>query len=380
MSRRDYYEVLGVGREAGEGEIKKAYRKLAFENHPDRNPGDQAAEQRFKEATEAYEVLRDPQKRAHYDRFGHAAPEGGPAGGGVDFSGFDLADALRAFMRDFGGEGSLDDLFGGGRGRGAGPRRGDDLQVRLKLTLEEVAGGVEKKIRVRHLRACGDCEGRGGSGETPCVQCAGRGQVRQVQQSFFGQFVNIAPCPRCHGEGRTMKERCRTCDGEGRVSESETIAVKVPAGVATGNFIPLRGMGDAGPRGGPAGDLIVLIEEKPHPVFDRDGDDLRVDVPLSFATAALGGRVEVPLLDGGTAGADVPAGTPTGRVVRLRGKGLPGLRGGHGDLLARLIVWVPTRLSAAERRQLEELGRGAGLQPPRADKSLFERVRDAFTG
>lgn len=378
MAQRDFYEVLGVSREAGDDEIKKAYRKIAFENHPDRNPGDKAAEQRFKEATEAYEVLRDAQKRAQYDRFGHVGAGGGPAAGGYDFSGFDLADALRAFMRDFGGEGGFEDLFGG-RGRSAGPRRGDDLQVRLKLGLEEIATGVEKKIRVKHERPCTVCGGRGGQGESTCTQCDGRGQVRHVQQSFFGQFVNIAVCPRCHGEGRIVREPCRECRGDGRVAETETIAVKVPAGVATGNFIPLRGMGDVGPRGGPAGDLIVLIEEKPHPVFDRDGDDLRLDLPIGFATAALGGKVEVPTLDG-TAAVDVSPGTQNGRVVRVRGKGLPGLRGGRGDLLARLVVWVPTKLSAAERRQLEELGRGEGLKPPRPGKSLFERVKDAFAG
>jgi molecular chaperone DnaJ len=379
MARRDLYELLGVPRDAGDDEIKKAYRKIAFESHPDRNPGDKAAEQRFKDATEAYEVLRDPQKRGQYDRFGHAGVEGAPAAEGYDFSGFDLADALRTFMRDFGGEGNFEDLFGG-RGRAAGPRRGDDLQVRLKLGLEEIATGVEKKIRVKHLRACKVCGGRGGSGESTCAQCEGRGQVRHVQQSFFGQFVNIATCPRCRGEGRIMREPCRECEGEGRSSETETIAVKVPAGVSNGNFIPLRGMGDVGPRGGPAGDLIVLIEEKPHPLFDRDGDDLRLDVPISFATAALGGKVELPTLDGTPAIVEVAAGTQTGRIVRVRGKGLPGLRGGHGDVLARLIVWVPAKLSAAERRQLEELGRGEGMKPPRPGRSLFERVKDAFAG
>ncbi|MGH7731651.1 MAG: molecular chaperone DnaJ [Candidatus Eiseniibacteriota bacterium] len=378
MARRDFYDVLGLSREAREDEIKKAYRKIAFDSHPDRNPGDKTAEQRFKDATEAYEVLHDPQKRAQYDRFGHAGAEGMPPSAGFDFSGFDLADALRAFMRDFGGDGGLDDLLGG-RGR-AGPRRGDDLQVRLKLTLEEVATGVEKKIKVRHQRACKACDGKGGRGETQCGQCAGRGQVRHVQQSFFGQFVNITTCPRCHGEGRTMKERCRECDGDGRVSETETIAVKVPPGVASGNFIPLRGMGDVGPRGGPAGDLIVLIEEKPHPVFDRDGVHLTLDCPLGFVTAALGGPIEIPTLSGPPATAEVPAGTQTGRVIRVRGRGLPGLRGGQGDLLARLVVWVPTRLSATERRKLEELGQSEGLKPPRPEKSLFERMKDAFAG
>jgi molecular chaperone DnaJ len=381
MAKRDLYEVLGVPRDVDEDAIKKAYRKIAFESHPDRNPGDKVAEQRFKDATEAYEVLRDAQKRAAYDRFGHAGVEGAPGGGATDFSGFDLADALRAFMRDFGGDGGggFEELFGGG-GRAGGPRRGDDLQVRLKLGLEEIATGVEKKIRVKHLRACKTCGGKGGRGESVCTQCKGSGQVRQVQQSFFGQFVNIATCPRCHGEGQIMREPCRDCGGDGRASERDTIAVKVPAGVSTGNFIPLRGMGDVGPRGGPAGDLIVLIEEKPHPVFDREGDNLRLDVPISFAIATLGGKMEIPTLDGGTTTIEIVAGTQSGRILRVRGKGLPGLRGGHGDLLARLIVWVPSKLSPAERRQLEELGRGEGLKPPRPGKSLFERVKDAFAG
>jgi molecular chaperone DnaJ len=358
MPKRDYYEVLGVPRGAGEDEVKKAYRKIAFESHPDRNPGDRQAEQRFKEASEAYEVLRDPERRARYD----------------------LADALRAFMRDFGGDlGGFEELFGGGRG-GARVRRGNELQVRVRLTLEEVATGVEKKIRVKHLRPCAACGGRGGTGESACAQCNGRGQVRRVQQSVFGQFVNVSACPQCGGEGRTVKERCRECGGEGRAPVTETIAVRVPAGVAGGNFIPLRGMGDAGPRGGPAGDLVVIIEEKPHAVFDREGDDLRVDMPVSFPVAALGGKVEVPLVDGGRATLNVSAGTPSGHVVRMRGKGLPSLRGGTGDLLARLVVWVPDRVSGETRRLLEQLGRADGVQPPGPSKSLFERVKDALGG
>ncbi len=381
MAKRDYYEVLGVPRGAGEDELKKAYRRIAFESHPDRNPGDRGAEQRFKEASEAYEVLRDPQKRARYDQFGHAGAAGaGPQG--FDFSGFDLADALRAFMRDFGGDlGGFEELFGGGRGRGgARVQSGDDLQVRVRLGLEEVATGVEKKIRVKHLRPCETCRGRGGTGESTCPQCNGHGQVRRVQQSIFGQFVNVSTCPQCGGEGRTVRERCRECGGEGRLSVTETIAVQVPAGVASGNFIPLRGMGDVGPRGGPAGDLVVLIEEKPHAIFDREGDDLHVDMPVSFPVAALGGKVEVPLVDGGRATVNVPAGTPSGHVTRLRGKGLPSLRGGTGDLLVRLVVWVPTRLSSEERRLLEQLGRTEGAKPPGPSKSLFERVKDALGG
>jgi molecular chaperone DnaJ len=381
VAHRDYYEVLGVEKGASEDEIKRAYRKVAFESHPDRNPNDKSAEARFKEATEAYEVLRDADKRERYDRFGHAGVGGGAAGA-PDFSGFDLADALRAFMRDFGGDmGGFEDLFGGaGRPARAGPRRGDDLQLRLKLTLEEVASGVEKKIRVKHQTRCATCDGRGGKGDTVCPQCQGRGQVRRVQQTFFGQFVNVSPCSRCHGEGRIVQDRCATCGGDGRVSTTETIAVKVPPGVAEGNFIPLRGMGDAGPRGGPSGDLIVWIEEKDHPVFDRHGNDLSVDLPVGFPTLTLGGRVEVPTLEGEPASLDVPAGTPTGSVLRLRQHGLPSLRGGKGDLLVRLMVWVPSKVSAAERKLLDELGRSPGLKPPRPGKTLFERVKDAFAG
>ncbi len=382
MSKRDYYEVLGVQRGATEEEIKKAYRRIAMQYHPDRNPGDKSAEAKFKEATEAYEVLRDPEKRARYDQFGHAGmggAAGGPGPGGYDFSGFDLADALRAFMRDFGGgAGGFEDLFGGGEARG--PGRGDDLQVRLPLTLEEVASGVEKKIRVKHLKRCATCDGRGGKGERTCSQCQGRGQVRRVQQTMFGQFVNVTACPRCEGEGHIVSERCAACGGDGRVSETETVSVKVPPGVASGNYIPLRGLGDAGRRGGPAGDLIVLIEEKEHEVFERHGDDLVMDLPVSFATLALGGKVEVTLLGGGTQSVDVSAGTASGHGVRLRGKGLPGLRGGRGDLLVRLMVWVPAKLTGAERKLLEELRKGEGLKAPRPSRTLFERVKGAFGG
>ena len=377
MARRDYYEVLGVPRGAGDEEIKKAYRKVAMQWHPDRNPGNADAEAKFKEATEAYEVLRDADKRARYDQYGHAGVSG-PAAGGGGYGGFDMADALRAFMRDFGGDGAFADLFGGGGGGAAGPARGDDLQVRLPLTLEEIAAGVEKKIRVKHLKRCATCGGRGGKGETRCPQCQGRGQVRRVQQTMFGQFVNVSTCPRCDGEGTTVSDPCRACGGDGRSSETETVAVKVPAGVAHGNYIPLRGLGDAGARGGPAGDLVVLIEEKEHELFDRHGNDLALELPVSFAVLALGGRVEVPLLGGGTHALDVPGGTPSGHVARLRGKGLPGLRGGRGDLLARLLVWVPGRLSGAEKKLLEELRHAEGLRPPRPGRSVFERTRNAF--
>jgi len=380
MAKRDYYEVLGVARGATEDEIKKAYRKVAMQWHPDRNPGDATAEAKFKEATEAYEVLRDAQQRARYDQFGHAAAGGfgGGAGGAEAFGGFDLADALRAFMRDFGGDGSFEDLFGGSRSRG--PSRGDDLQVRLPLTLEEIATGVEKKIRVKHLKRCETCRGRGGQGESSCPQCKGRGQVRRVQQTMFGQFVNVSACPRCEGEGSIVAEPCGTCGGDGRISDTETVAVKVPAGVASGNYIPLRGLGDAGVRGGPSGDLVVLIEEKEHELFERHGDHLGLDLPVSFAVLAMGGKVEVPLLGGGTATLDVPSGTASGHVLRVKGKGLPGLRGGRGDLQVRVRVWVPSKLSGADRKLLEEMRRSDGLRPPAPSRSLFEKVRDAFGG
>jgi molecular chaperone DnaJ len=374
---RDYYEVLEVPRGAGEDEIKKAYRKIAFQHHPDRNPGNKEAEAKFKEATEAYEVLRDPEQRARYDQFGHAGVgAGGVPGGG--FGGFDLADALRAFMRDFGGAGGFEDLFTGGSEGGAG--RGADLQVHLKLTLEEILTGVEKRIRVKHEKRCATCDGRGGQGESRCVECNGRGQVRRVQQSIFGQFVSIVTCARCGGRGSTMRERCRACGGDGRVSETETISVKVPAGVRNGNYIPLRGMGDAGPNGGPTGDLIVLIEERAHALFERDGDDLRIDVPVAFPTLALGGAIEVPSLEGEVVPVQVAAGTPNGRVLRVRGHGLPGLRGGRGDLLVRLLVNVPTRLGSADKKLLQELGRSEAFRPPKPAKGLFERMRDAFAG
>lgn len=382
MSKRDYYEVLGIERGAASEVIKKAYRKIAFEFHPDRNPGDKEAELKFKEATEAYEILRDSEKRARYDQFGHTVPGGGAQG--YDFSGFDLADALRAFMRDFGGGGGgggFGDIFGGGAGgRSRGPARGDDLQVRVKLTLEEVAEGVEKKIRVKHLTACATCQGKGGEGDAVCAQCHGRGQVRHVQQSIFGQFVNIATCAKCSGQGRTLKDPCKTCGGDGRETTTDTLAVNIPPGVASGNFIPLRGVGDVGPRGGPAGDLIVWIEEKEHPMFDRDGDDLHLDVAISFATASMGGKVEVPTLRGTAAHVNVPSGTQSGQVMRIKGRGLPSLRGGHGDLHARLVVWVPDRLSGADKKLLEELNHSESFRPPKPGKTIFDRVKDAFAG
>ena len=385
-AKRDYYEVLGVDKGADEDVIKKAYRKLAMEHHPDRNPGDASAEGKFKEATEAYEVLKDAERRARYDRFGHDVPGGGMPGGGMGgpgFEGFDLADALRAFMRDFGGGGGagFEDLFGGA-GEATAARRGQDLRVRLKLSLEEIASGVKKTIQVKRKVPCETCSGTGAQkgGKTTCAQCGGRGQVRQVRSSLFGQFVNIGPCPRCHGAGAIIEKPCLKCRGEGRLVDVSTITVDVPAGVAEGNYIPLRGLGDAGLNGGPAGDLQVHIEEKDHDVFERDGDDLHVDVPIAMSRAALGGEIDVPTL-GGTQKYSVPAGTQSGKAVRLAGHGLPRLRGrGKGDLHAHLRVWTPAKLSARGKQLFAELEKLEEGKTPQPGRSLFDKVKGAFGG
>jgi molecular chaperone DnaJ len=338
--------------------------------HPDRNPGDKKAEESFKEVAEAYEVLHDPEKRAHYDRFGHAAgaPAGGTGGGGgVEFEGFDLADALRAFMRDFGGGGmggGFGDVFEsqmGGRRAGPSERRGRNLEIRLPLTLEEIATGVEKRIKIRRMTPCSVCSGTGakaGTAKRTCPVCGGSGQVRAVQRSLFGQLISVTTCDRCQGEGAVIEDPCPTCSGEGRVRTQEEITIRVPPGVMNGNYIPLRKLGDAGVRGGPPGDLIAHIEEIEHPVFARDGEDLIVEVPISVARAAVGGKIEVPTL-GGKAKVDIPLGIQSGQVLRLRGKGLKSLkRSGTGDLLVKVTVHTPTKLSERGKKlfmELEEL-------------------------
>lgn len=378
--KRDFYEVLGVARGATDDEVRKAYRKLALESHPDRNPGDKAAEGRFKEATEAYEVLREPERRRRYDQVGHAAEE---AGAGVDFSGFDIADALRTFMRDFGGFGNggdFEEKFGGGR-RG-GPSRGQDLQVRLKLTLEEIATGAEKEIRLKRSQRCETCKGTGAAkgGRERCPDCGGQGQVRQVRSSLFGQFVSVTACPRCHGEGDVVRDPCLNCRGETVVPEVATVRVQVPAGVAEGQYLTLAGEGNAGRRGGPNGDLLVILHEKPHEVFVRRGDDLMIDLPVGISTLAIGGKVEVPTLDARVS-MTVPAGTQPDRVLRVRERGLPRLnRRGKGDLLVRLKVYVPPRVSGRERELLEELARLQESKIPKPGKNFTEKVREAFGG
>jgi molecular chaperone DnaJ len=379
MTKRDYYEVLGVGRDASVDEVKKAYRKLALKYHPDRNPGDKESEEKFKEATEAYEILRDKEKRAQYDQFGHSGFAGAGAGGFGGFSGggFDLSDALRAFMRDFGGFGGFEDIFGagtGGRRRGS-VKRGNDLQVKLRLTIHEVANGVKKKIKVSKLIPCTTCGGSGaksGSTRMTCSTCNGTGEVRQVSRSLFGQFVNITTCPTCGGEGSVVKDPCPSCGGEGRTKGNKSIEVQIPAGVTTGNYITLEGQGDTGPRNGVPGDLIIVIEELEDDLFERHGDDIVCDLPVSFTQLALGARVEIPTLDG-KAALKIPPGTHSHKIFRLKGKGIPHLRSrNRGDQLVRLIAWTPQKLDVEEHEAFEELERRIKKKPPSCGKKIYE--------
>lgn len=375
MAPRDFYEVLGVERTASPEEIKRAYRRLAMQYHPDRNPDDVAAEEKFKEATEAYEILRDPDHRSRYDRFGHAGIRG--AARGASFHDFDLSDALRAFMRDFGG---FEDLFGPQRQRRRGPLGGSDVQMRLEVTLEEVAAGVDKTIRAKLLQRCETCGGKGtASGEpAPCPTCGGRGEVRQAQRSIFGQFVSVHPCPRCGGEGKIVTDPCRACDGEGRVREDRRIKVRIPPGVEAGNYLTLRGEGNVGPRGGPPGDLLVIIDVAEHSIFQRHGDDVVMELVIAFPQAALGAEVEVPTL-GEPATLEITAGAQPGDVLRMPGRGIPHLGGkGRGDQLVQLHVWVPTRLSPEERRNLEALAGSRNFQPPEGEKGFWRKMREAF--
>ncbi|RKY85147.1 molecular chaperone DnaJ [candidate division KSB1 bacterium] len=379
MNKKDYYEVLGVSRDATESEIKKAYRKLAMKYHPDRNPGDKEAEEKFKEAAEAYEVLRDPEKRQRYDRFGHEGIKG------TGFQGFsnieDIFDAFGDFFSDFGGFG---DFFGTSRRRTTRRRtsnRGSDLQVKLALTLEEIASGTVKKIKVRKLVRCGMCNGSGaraGSSLTTCPVCGGTGEMRQVSRSFFGQVVNITTCYNCNGEGSIIKEKCPECKGEGRVRVEKTISVTIPAGVATGNYIPLRGEGNAGLRNGPNGDLIVYIEEKEHPYFERNGDDIIYNLIISFSQAALGDEVEVPTLTG-KAKLRIEPGTQSGKILRMRGKGISHLHShGYGDQLVRISVWTPIDLTPREKELFRELAKSKNSLPPKKNENFFRKVKNAF--
>ncbi len=385
---RDYYDILGVERVASDDDLKKAYRKLALNFHPDRNPGDKEAEDKFNEAAEAYEVLSDGRKRARYDRFGHAGVRGNGASGGAGFH--DINDIFSAFSDIFGSGGSVfDDVFGSQTRsrRRRGGRSGSDLRIKLPLTLEEIAEGTEKKIKVGKQLACRTCSGKGvanvDTGYAMCDSCSGTGDIRHVTYSLFGQFVNVQPCPRCRGEGRIILNKCVDCNGEGRVKGEETITVKVPPGVLEGHYLTLRGAGNAGVRGGESGHLRVEIHEKPHEDFVRDGLDIYHELFLSFPNAILGTEVEVPTLKG-RARLQIDPGVQSGKILRMRDRGIPDLETSRrGDQLIRIHVWTPKKLSDQEREVIEGMRDSDSFTPDPSEEhdqqSFFDRVKDVFS-
>ena len=369
-TKRDYYEILGVDRSASDEDIKRAFRKLAFQCHPDRNRED-GAEEKFKEINEAYEVLSNPEKRAQYDRFGHTGPAFG--------AGFDGSDIFRGF-------GDIFDAFFGGTATATrqGPQRGNDLRYDLTISFEEAALGSEKEIELERVEKCSVCNGSGskpGTQASVCRECNGMGQVRRVQRSVFGRFVNIGPCTRCGGEGKVITDPCPQCRGSGQEQKKRRISVKIPAGVDDGSQIRISGEGNAGIRGAGAGNLYVVLSVKEHPLFKRHGDDILYDLALNFAQAALGSEVEVPTLNG-PASVKIPPGTQTGKLFRLRGKGAPHLgSGGSGDELVMVHVVTPQSLDERQRKLLEELAQTLGTATvPKDQKGFFHKVRDVLEG
>jgi molecular chaperone DnaJ len=374
VTKRDYYEVLGVERTASAEEVKRSYRKLAVKFHPDKNPDDKEAEEKFKELGEAYDVLMDPEKRAAYDRYGHAAF----AQGGAGFGRGGFHDPFDIFREVFsGGGGIFETFFGGGGMAGEDRHRGSDLRYDMQITLEEAAFGVEKEIEVRKLDTCGTCKGNGsesGSRSVNCPACGGRGQVI----SSRGFFQVSQTCPRCRGVGQTIEKPCRECEGEGRVEKPGRIKLKIPAGIADGSRLRSSGNGEAGIRGGPQGDLYVVIHVKEHKIFQREEDNLYCEVPIAFSVAALGGEVPVPTLEG-KAHVKVPAGTQSGQMFKLRDKGIINVNGRErGDLLARVIVEVPTRLNSEQRQKLEEFADLCGDDNTPMHKTFFDRAKEFF--
>lgn len=380
MSKRDYYDILEVSKGASADEIKKAYRKQAIKYHPDKNPGDKAAEDKFKEAAEAYEVLSDQQKRQRYDQFGHAGVSGAGGQGGGGFHNMD--DIFSNFGDIFGGAFN----FGGGGGQRSGRRvnKGSNLRVKVKLTLEEVAAGTEKKIKVQKYVSCDKCTGTGaanGSAYSKCSTCGGRGQVNRVQDTILGRMQTTSACPACGGEGQTITDKCKSCYGDGIVRGDEVISLRIPAGVHDGIQLNVSGKGNAGPRGGIPGDLIVAIEVADHDHFIRQDNNLLHEHHLNIADAALGTTIEIPTLDG-KARVKVEPGTQSGKILRLKGKGIPDLNGyGRGDLLISLQVWTPQHLSSEEKQMLEKIRDAKNFKPApnKKDRNFFDRMKEFFT-
>ncbi len=380
MSKRDYYEILGVSKSATADEIKKAYRKVAIKFHPDKNPDDPTAEDKFKEAAEAYEVLSNPEKRQRYDRFGHQGVNGGGFGGGMN-----MEDIFSQFGDIFGGGGNpFESFFGGGGGRGQAKRRkGPNLRIKLKLTLEEVANGVEKKIKVKRHVTCKVCDGNGAKNGTSlqtCSTCGGSGQVRKVMNTMLGQMVSSSTCPNCRGEGKIVTDTCDTCKGDGRMMEEEVIPIKIPAGVSEGMQLSMSGKGNVPIRGGIPGDLLIVIEEEEHEVLKREGNNVVYDLYISFADAALGTSAEVPTIDGMVKIKIEPA-TQSGKILRLRGKGIQDINGyGRGDQLIHVNIWTPKQLTKEERAILEGLRNSPNFvpNPGKNEKGFFDKMKEFF--
>jgi molecular chaperone DnaJ len=375
----DYFDVLEVSRTASDEEIKTAYRRLAMRWHPDRNNGSMQAEEKFKELTEAYDVLRDPQKRAAYERYGEAGLRGGGMAGG--FHHFDLSEALNVFMRDF-GFGGLDSVFGAARqGGGGSVRTGADVKITVPLTLAEVATGIDKSVTLRLLDPCDRCEGRGaepGSQAQVCQSCRGTGEVQRSQRSFFGPLITVMPCPTCKGEGSVIASPCKKCRGDGRVRADREIAIHIPPGVATGQYMTLRGVGNVGSRGGSRGDVHVVFEVADDPRFERDGEDLYTEVLVTYAQLVFGTDTNIPTVTGSVV-LSVPPGTQSGQIFHLRGRGLPRVNtAGTGDLHVRVQLWTPDRLTEKEEQLIQELGKVQKSVPVDRGKSFWTRMRDAL--
>lgn len=385
MSKRDYYEVLSVSKGASADEIKKAYRKVAMQYHPDRNPGDKAAEEKFKEAAEAYEVLSDPEKKAQYDRFGHAGVSGNGRGFG---GGAQNMDDIFSQFGDIFGEDIFGSFFGGGQGRRGGQRsrgvRGSNLRIKLKLNFEEIAKGVNKQIKVKKYVSCTTCNGSGAKDSnsvTTCNTCGGSGQVRKVSNTFLGQMQTVTTCPTCNGEGSAITHKCGACKGDGRVYGEEMVSIDIPAGVQEGMQLSVGGKGNAGERGGGSGDLIILIEEEAHKELQRDGNNVAYELFISFPDAVFGTQIEVPTIDG-RAKIKIPPGTQSGKIFRLKGKGFPSVNAyGKGDQLIFVNVWTPQDLNADEKAALEVLAKSDNFKPhpEKSEKGFFDKLREMFT-